>query len=140
MTRRSIASRDAPERLFLQHAEQLDLRAPRQIADLVEEQRAAVGEFEPASALAVSTRKRALFVTEQFRLDERIGQGRHVDRHEGMRGARTQQAITEQFSYVGFLQRLIEDEVEWRTQEQLALCLRRASVDLAKTLEVRLLV
>jgi len=89
LTRRSIASRDAPERLFLQHAEQLDLRAPRQIANLVEEQRAAVGEFEPASALAVSTRKRALLVTEQFRLDERIGQGRHVDRHEGMLGART---------------------------------------------------
>ena len=48
---------------------------------------------------------------------------------------RTQQAITEQLSYVEFLQRLIEDEVERRTQKQLALRLRRASVDLAKTLE-----
>jgi DNA replication protein DnaC len=48
---------------------------------------------------------------------------------------RTQQAITEQLSYVEFLQRLIEDEVERRTQKQLALRLRRAAVDLEKTLE-----
>jgi hypothetical protein len=48
---------------------------------------------------------------------------------------RTQQAITEQLSYVEFLQRLIEDEVERRTQKQLALRLRRAAVDLGKTLE-----
>jgi DNA replication protein DnaC len=48
---------------------------------------------------------------------------------------RTQQAITEQFSYVEFLQRLIEDEVERWTQKQLALRLRHAAVDLGKTLE-----
>ena len=48
---------------------------------------------------------------------------------------RTQQAITEQLSYVEFLQRLIEDEVDRRTQKQLALRLRRAAVDLEKTLE-----
>ena len=48
---------------------------------------------------------------------------------------RTQQAITEQLSYVEFLQRLVEDEVERRMQKQLALRLRRAAVDLGKTLE-----
>jgi DNA replication protein DnaC len=48
---------------------------------------------------------------------------------------RTQHAITEQLSYIEFLQRLIEDEVERRTQKPLALRLRRAAVDLAKTLE-----
>lgn len=48
---------------------------------------------------------------------------------------RTQQAITEQLSYVEFLQRLVEDEVERRTQKQLALRLRRAAVDLGKTIE-----
>ena len=48
---------------------------------------------------------------------------------------RTQQAIEEKLSYVEFLQRLLEDEVERRAQKQLALRLRRASFDLEKTLE-----
>jgi len=48
---------------------------------------------------------------------------------------RTQQAVTEQLSYVDFLQRLVEDEVERRAQKQLQLRLRRATVDLAKTVE-----
>ena len=48
---------------------------------------------------------------------------------------RTQQAITEQLSYGDFLQRLIEDEVERRGQKQLALRLRRATLDPTKTLE-----
>ena len=48
---------------------------------------------------------------------------------------RTQQAITEKLSYVDFLERLVEDEVERRGQKQLQLRLRRATVDLAKTLE-----
>jgi DNA replication protein DnaC len=48
---------------------------------------------------------------------------------------RTQQAIAEKLSYVDFLERLVEDEVERRAQKQLALRLRRATVDLGKTLE-----
>jgi DNA replication protein DnaC len=48
---------------------------------------------------------------------------------------RTQQAITEKLSYVDFLERLVEDEVERRGQTQLQLRLRRATVDLGKTLE-----
>ena len=43
---------------------------------------------------------------------------------------RTQQAITEKLSYVDFLERLVEDEVERRGQKQLQLRLRRATVDL----------
>ena len=41
---------------------------------------------------------------------------------------RTQQAITEKLSYVDFLERLVEDEVERRSQKQLQLRLRRATV------------
>ena len=48
---------------------------------------------------------------------------------------RTQQAITEQLWSGDFLQRLIEDEVERRGQKQLALRLRRATLDQTKTLE-----
>jgi DNA replication protein DnaC len=48
---------------------------------------------------------------------------------------RNRQAVDEQLSYVEFLQRLLEDEVERRAQKQLTLRLRRASFDLEKTLE-----
>ena len=42
--------------LLLQHAEQLRLRLERQLADLVEEERAAVGELEAARGAAGSRR------------------------------------------------------------------------------------
>ena len=48
---------------------------------------------------------------------------------------RNRQAVDEQLSYVEFLQRLLDDEVERRAQKQLTLRLRRASFDLEKTLE-----
>lgn len=48
---------------------------------------------------------------------------------------RNRQAIDGHWSYVEFLSRLVEDEVERRGQKQLALRLRRATVPSAKTLE-----
>jgi DNA replication protein DnaC len=48
---------------------------------------------------------------------------------------RNQQAIDGQWSYVEFLSRLLEDEVERRAQKQLALRIRRAAIDTTKTLE-----
>jgi DNA replication protein DnaC len=48
---------------------------------------------------------------------------------------RHQQAIDGSWSYVAFLARLLEDEVERRAQKQLALRLRRAAVNTTKTLE-----
>jgi DNA replication protein DnaC len=49
--------------------------------------------------------------------------------------ARNQQAIDAQWSYIEFLARLLEDEVERRAQKQLALRLRRSKVNSTKTLE-----
>lgn len=49
--------------------------------------------------------------------------------------ARNQQAIDAQWTYVDFLARLLEDEVERRAQKQLALRLRRAAINTTKTLE-----
>lgn len=49
--------------------------------------------------------------------------------------ARHRQAIEGQWSYVEFLERLLEDEVERRAQKQLALRLRRSSLNTTKTLE-----
>ena len=48
---------------------------------------------------------------------------------------RNQQAIDEQLTYIEFLARLLEDEVERRAQKQLALRIRRASINTTKTLE-----
>lgn len=49
--------------------------------------------------------------------------------------ARHRQAVEGQWSYVDFLERLLEDEVERRAQKQLALRLRRSSLNTTKTLE-----
>lgn len=48
---------------------------------------------------------------------------------------RHRQAVEGKWSYVEFLARLLEDEVERRGQKQLALRLRRATVNTTKTLE-----
>jgi DNA replication protein DnaC len=48
---------------------------------------------------------------------------------------RNQQAIEEKCTYVEFLQKLLEDEVERRGQKQLSLRLRRSNLDPMKTLE-----
>jgi len=49
--------------------------------------------------------------------------------------ARDRQAVDGHWSYIEFLARLLEDEVERRSQKQLALRLRRATVNSTKTLE-----
>jgi DNA replication protein DnaC len=49
--------------------------------------------------------------------------------------ARQRQAVEGKWSYVDFLARLLEDELERRAQTQLALRLRRSSVNTTKTLE-----
>lgn len=48
---------------------------------------------------------------------------------------RTQQAIAEQWSYVEFLTRLVQDEAERRGQKQLDLRIRRSGITSTKTLE-----
>ncbi len=49
--------------------------------------------------------------------------------------ARNRQAIEGKWSYIEFLSRLLEDEVERRAQKQLGLRLRRATLNTTKTLE-----
>lgn len=49
--------------------------------------------------------------------------------------ARNRQAVDGQWSYIEFLARLLEDEVERRAQKQLTQRLRRAQVNSTKTLE-----
>jgi len=48
---------------------------------------------------------------------------------------RNHQSIEERCTYVEFLERLLEDEIERRNQKQLSLRLRRSGLDPTKTLE-----
>ena len=58
------------ELLLLHEAEQLALQVEGQLADLVEEDRGAVGLCEPAGLAGVGARERPLLVPEQLALDQ----------------------------------------------------------------------
>jgi hypothetical protein len=79
---------DAIDGAFLQEAQQVGLHVQRQVADLVEEQRAVVRAFDQAAPLPVGTGERALLVTEQLGLDQRGRNRAAIDDHEGRFGAR----------------------------------------------------
>ena len=70
---------DAFEIALLQHAQQLALQFQRNFADLVEKQRAAVGEFEPADAVAHRAGEGAADVAEELALEQFARDRRAVD-------------------------------------------------------------
>ena len=65
------AERD--EVLFLEQRQQLRLRRQRQRADLVQEQRSAIGKRHAAALLFSGSRERAVFVPEQLALGQLLG-------------------------------------------------------------------
>ena len=77
--RSDVVAADALELALLQHAQQLDLQLRRQLADLVEEDRPAVGQLEPADAPGDRAGERALLVPEQLALDQARRQRGAVD-------------------------------------------------------------
>ena len=77
-----LVAADPLELLLLQQPQHLGLRRRRHVADLVEEERAAVGLLELADAAAVGPGERALLVAEQLALEQRLGDGGAVDRQE----------------------------------------------------------
>ena len=66
-----LVAADPLERLFLQHAQDLALRRQRHVADLVEEQRAAVALLELADPPPLGAGEGALLVAEQLALQQR---------------------------------------------------------------------
>jgi hypothetical protein len=71
-----------------QHPQQPGLQAQRHVADLVEEQRAAVGRLDqPALGPRPGAGEAAGQVAEQLALDQALGDGRAVDGDEGLRAA-----------------------------------------------------
>ena len=63
----------------LQYPQQLGLHAERQFADLIEKQRAAIGQFELATARAGRAGEGAAHVAEQLAFHQRLGQGGAVE-------------------------------------------------------------
>ena len=76
---------------FLQRAQQLALQRQWQLADLVQEDGAAVGQLEPAGAVTLRAGEGAAFVAEEFALEQRLGNGRAVHLDEGPVAARAAQ-------------------------------------------------
>ena len=80
-----LAVADAEDDALLQRAQELHLEVQRQLADLVEEERAAVGDLELARARRDGAGEGALHVAEELTLDEVLGDGAAVDDDERAR-------------------------------------------------------
>ena len=83
-----LVAAHAGEFLFLQDAEHLGLGRQAHVADLVEEERAAFGLLELALVLLDGRSESALFMAEEFALDEFARNGGAVNFHERGAGAR----------------------------------------------------
>ncbi len=82
-----VRAADAFEFALLQHAQKFDLNGRRNLADLVEKQRAAVGQFEAALAVGGGAGERAFHVAEEFAFNEIFGQRGAVGLDKGLVGA-----------------------------------------------------
>src|SRR6185436_15941011 len=67
---------------LLQHPQELGLQLEGKVADLVEENRAAVGDLEPPRPIAQRARERAAHVAEELALEHLARDGAAVDAHE----------------------------------------------------------
>ena len=70
----------------LDQAQQLHLLGQRNVADLVQEQRAAVGGFHEADLRGRRAGERTLLMAEQFVLEQRLRKARAVHDDEGLAG------------------------------------------------------
>ena len=79
---------DAAEGARLEHAQQLGLEPRSHLPDLVEEQRAAVGQLEQSLAELLGVGERALLVAVQLALEQLLGDRAAVELDERSAGAR----------------------------------------------------
>ena len=83
-----LVAADAVELSVGQHAQQARLQVGRHVADLVQEQRAALGLLEAAASQLLRAGERAALVAEQLGLEQIARNRRGVQRDEGLAGAR----------------------------------------------------
>ncbi|MNP12460.1 hypothetical protein D3C76_1046910 [compost metagenome] len=72
----------------LQHAQQFGLHGQRQLAHLIQEQRAAIGQFKLAASVVQRPGEGPADVPEQLALHQRIRQGSTVEADDGFVGTR----------------------------------------------------
>ena len=80
--RHRLAAADAVDDAFLQRAQQLGLQPQIHFRDFVEQQRAAIGFLEFANAPRHRAGEGAFLVTEQFALEQLLGNGGAIDGDE----------------------------------------------------------
>src|SRR5206468_184291 len=73
-----VHAADPLELLHLEDTKQLRLQLQREIADLVQQQRAVVRELEPANPSRDGARERAALVSEELAVQEAGGDGRRL--------------------------------------------------------------
>jgi len=78
-----LVSAHALELALLQEAQQLDLDGGRDLADFVEKERALVRLLEAAVTPSLRARERTALVSEELAFQQRLGEGRAVQLHEG---------------------------------------------------------
>src|SRR5262245_9554654 len=91
-----LRTTDPLELLLLEDTQDLRLERQRQITDLIEKHRSAMSDLEPARLPLSGPRERPFLLAEEVRLEQRLRNGRTVDRHkrpvgtwtEGMQRAR----------------------------------------------------
>src|SRR5262245_6444074 len=71
-------------RAFLEGAPEFDLRSERDLGNLVQQEGPTVGRHEASVPLLRRASERALLVSEELGLEERLGEGRAVHDHEGV--------------------------------------------------------
>ena len=80
--RERLVFTDTTDLAALEHTQQSGLERLRQLPDLVEEERAAIGHLEEPGAVVVGAGKGPLAMAEKFAFDELLRQGTAVDGHE----------------------------------------------------------
>src|SRR5882672_1608596 len=74
---------------FLEHAQQLGLKLERDVADLIQKYRSAIGQFKAADALRDSAGKSAFLVSEELAFEQARWNGGTVELNKGPPGPRT---------------------------------------------------
>src|SRR5436309_6066940 len=75
---------------FLQNAQQLGLQWQREIANLVNKNRSAVGLFKSSAPALAGASKGTALMTEQFIVNQRVGKRANREGHKGLVSARAQ--------------------------------------------------
>ena len=75
--------------LFLEHAQNLDLKTQLHLADFIQKNGAPVSQFKAARPGADGMGEGALFMPEKFAFQQLFGDGPAIDGHKGLVGAAT---------------------------------------------------